>query len=94
MTYSATNDFVNRMTNAPFAVILGDKTGGGGGMPLSSEIPNGWMVRVPTSPMFNANMQHIEWGIDPDISIALKTEDAAKGYDTLIDSAVALIKFF
>ena len=93
MTYSATNDFVNRMRKAPYAIILGDKTGGGGGMPLSSEIPNGWMVRVPTSPMFDANMQHIEWGIDPDINIALKPEDAARGYDTLIERAVALIKF-
>ena len=31
MSYSATNDFVNRMKQAPNVIIVGDKTGGGGG---------------------------------------------------------------
>ena len=49
--YSATNDFVNAMRslnkdNEEKRIIqLGDWTGGGSGLPFSSELPNGWSVR-------------------------------------------------
>jgi len=92
LSYSATNAFVCRMKQAPNAVIVGDKTGGGGGMPLSSEIPNGWMVRFSAVPMFDANMNQIEWGIDPDVKISLTSADETKGYDTIIERAISLIK--
>lgn len=86
MSYSATNDFVNRMKNAPNAVIIGDKTGGGGGMPLSSELPNGWMVRFSACPMYDIRMQHTEWGIDPDIKVDMDPDD--RQYDAIIERAV------
>lgn len=91
MSYSATNSFVSRMKMAPKATIIGDKTGGGGGMPLSSEIPNGWMVRFSACPMFDANMKHIEWGIDPDMKVDMDIDDELKGVDTIIEAAVSLI---
>lgn len=91
LSYSATNDFVNRMKQAPNALIVGDKTGGGGGLPLSSEIPIGWMVRFSSSPMYNSDMQNIEWGIDPDVSVALSAIDQAAGYDTIIEKAIKII---
>lgn len=90
-SYSATNMFVCRMKDAPNALVVGDLTGGGGGMPLSNELPNGWMVRFSASPMFDANMQHIEFGIEPDISVELDSADVVKGRDTLIDYAVSVI---
>jgi len=92
MSFSATNDFVNRMTQAPNAVIVGDKTGGGGGLPLSSELPNGWLVRFSSSPMFNAAMQNTEFGINPDISVALSATDQANGIDTIIERAIVALK--
>jgi len=91
MSYSATNSFVSRMKLAPNAVIVGDSTGGGGGLPISSELPNGWMVRFSSSPMFDASMQHIEWGIAPDVKVDLKTSDTENGYDTIIEMAITLI---
>lgn len=91
LSYSTTNDFVNRMKQAPNALIVGDKTGGGGGLPLSSEIPIGWMVRFSSSPMYNSDMQNIEWGIDPDVSVALSDIDQAAGYDTIIEKAIKII---
>jgi len=87
-SYSATNIFVCRMKDAPRAMVIGDKTGGGGGLPLSNELPNGWMVRFSASPMYDGNMQHIEFGIDPDIKVNLDSADVANGRDTLIDYAV------
>lgn len=92
LSFSATNDFVNRMNQAPNAIIVGDKTGGGGGLPLSSELPNGWMVRFSSSPMYNAAMQSTEWGINPDYSVGLTATDEANGYDTIIEKAITLIK--
>lgn len=68
-SYSATNDFVNHMRCLPNVTIVGDKTGGGSGMPFSSELPNGWTIRFSASPHFDKNMNHIEWGIDPDVKV-------------------------
>jgi hypothetical protein len=85
--FSATNDFVNSMRCLPNVTILGDKTGGGSGMPFTSELPNGWAVRFSASPYYDAQMNQIEFGIDPDIWVSLTTEDALKGIDTLIEAA-------
>jgi hypothetical protein len=90
--FSATNDFINSMRYAPNVRILGDRTGGGSGLPFNSEIPNGWMVRFSACPSFDANMQQIEFGIDPDIFVELKENDVHKGKDTLIEAARVLLK--
>jgi C-terminal processing protease CtpA/Prc len=90
--FSATNDFINMMRYAPNATILGDKTGGGSGLPFSSELPNGWSVRFSACPMYDRDMQQIEFGIEPDVSVGLVKEDARQGADTLIEAARELIK--
>ena len=88
-SYSATNDFVNSMRCFPQVTLLGDRTGGGGGLPFSSELPNGWGVRFSASPMLDAEGQHIEGGIDPDIHVDMTDEDKARGRDTIIEEARA-----
>jgi C-terminal processing protease CtpA/Prc len=92
MAYSATNDFVCRMKQSPMGLIVGDKTGGGGGLPLSSELPNGWLIRFSSSPMYDSQMQSTEFGIDPDYPVALSATDLANGIDTIIEKAITLIK--
>ena len=89
--YSATNDFVNSMNCLPQVTLLGDKTGGGSGLPFSSELPNGWGVRFSASPMLDAQKQHIEFGIDPDVKLDMTDEDEDQGRDTLIEAARALL---
>ena len=85
--YSSTNDFVSKMKQMPQAIIIGDKTGGGSGLPFSSELPNGWSVRFSASPMYDPDMNHIEFGIVPDIPIDMTSEDMQKGIDTIIETA-------
>ena len=90
--YSAANDFVNAMRYAPNATIVGDKTGGGSGLPFSSELPNGWSIRFSASPIMDAEMNQLEFGIDPDIKIDMTEADMDKGIDTIIEKAKETIK--
>jgi len=90
--YSAANDFVNAMRYAPNATIVGDKTGGGSGLPFSSELPNGWSIRFSASPIMDADMNQLEFGIDPDIKIDMTEADMDKGIDTLIEKGKEIIK--
>lgn len=90
-SYSSTNDFVGKMKEMPKAIIIGDKTGGGSGLPFSSELPNGWSVRFSASPMYDPHMQHLEFGIDPDIKVDMNSEDMQKGIDTIIETARKLL---
>ena len=89
--YSAANSFVRDMRCCPQVTILGDQTGGGSGLPFSSELPNGWSVRFSACPMFDAQKQQIEFGIQPDIQVSLTDEDRARGRDTLIEAARTLL---
>ena len=86
-SYSSTNDFVNKMKQLPKVIVIGDKTGGGSGLPFSSELPNGWSVRFSASPMFDPDMNHIEFGVAPDIKVDMTSEDIHKGVDTIIETA-------
>lgn len=90
--YSATNEFVSIMKSAPGATVMGDKTGGGSGLPFSSELPNGWSVRFSASPMFNAGKEHIEFGVEPDIKVDMLQTDIEKNKDTIIEAAREFVK--
>lgn len=89
--FSSANDFVNLMRYAQNATVIGDKTGGGSGLPFSSELPNGWSVRFSASPMTNAKDEQIEFGISPDYKIDMTEEDMKKGLDTIIEKARQVI---
>lgn len=90
--FSAANDFVNTMRQIPTVQIIGDKTGGGSGLPFSAELPNGWSVRFSTSPSFGPNMEQIEFGIEPHVRVDMTDEDKAKGLDTIIEEARKQLK--
>ena len=90
-SYSATNDFVNVMRLLPQVTVMGDRTGGGSGLPFSSELPNGWSVRFSACPVLDVNKQHTEFGIDPDTAVAITGEDIMKGRDTIIEAAIGLL---
>lgn len=85
--FSAANEFVKYMKCCPGVTIIGDKTGGGAGMPFSSELPNGWSVRFSACPMYDRDMNCTEFGIEPDHNVQLTDSDFAKGRDTIIEYA-------
>ena len=89
-TYSAANSFVMFLKGLPQVTIVGDTTGGGAGMPFSSELPNGWAVRFSACPMFNRHMQLTEMGIAPDVKVDITPSDYQRGVDTILETAIDL----
>ncbi|MBO4519463.1 MAG: hypothetical protein J5704_05430, partial [Paludibacteraceae bacterium] len=87
-SYSATNMFVNIMRYADNALIVGGTSGGGGGMPMSYELPIGWTVRFSSVRMYDADKKDIEQGIEPDVLVNMVSTDK----DDIIEKAIELIK--
>ncbi len=90
-TYSAANFFVSIMRYADHAVVMGGVSGGGGGMPLSYELPNGWLVRFSSVRMVDVDKNSIENGIVPHIIVEDNPETDT---DEIIEAAVSRIKEF
>ena len=89
--FSAANEFAKYMKCMPQVKIVGDKTGGGAGLPFSSTLPNGWTVRFSACPMYDRQRQHTEFGIEPDYPVSQKDADFSDGKDTLIEFARKLL---
>ena len=90
--FSAANDFAVIMHTLPQVKLVGDHTGGGSGMPMSSSLPNGWNVRFSACPMYDAQKQQTEFGIAPDVDVALTDEATAQGRDLIIETAREILK--
>ena len=89
--YSAANEFAVYMKTLPNVLLVGDHTGGGAGMPFNSSLPNGWGVRFSAVPMYDAQGQACEFGIEPDYNVQQTDADFARGLDTIIEFARKLV---
>ena len=89
--YSAANTFAVMMRALPNVTIVGDHTGGGSGMPMSSSLPNGWSVRFSVCPMYDKDGQQTEFGIAPDVAVSLSDASRANDVDDIIEKARQLI---
>lgn len=85
--FSSANDFAYTMKALDNVTLMGDTTGGGGGLPMSSELPNGWVVRFSSAPTFDADGNHVEFGVAPDIRVDMSDDDIRSGVDTYIERA-------
>lgn len=92
--FSAANDFTSVMKSLPQVKVVGARTGGGGGLPFSSELPIGWAVRFSACPLMNAEMECTEFGIDPSpgCEVHATEEDLAQGKDAILDFAIEMLK--
>ena len=89
--FSAANDFVKIMHCISDVTLLGDRTGGGSGMPFTQEIPCGWSVRYSAVVYLDRDKQQIEYGIAPDVPVTMNMADVFRKQDTLIESARKLL---
>jgi len=83
--FSAANDFAVMMKQMPRARLFGDTTGGGGGVPSSSELPCGWSVRFSSASTRDALGNDVENGIEPDERVEMTDLDVLK--DPIIEAA-------
>lgn len=90
-TYSAANTFVMFM-RAVGALIVGDTTGGGSGMPFNSELPRGWSVRFSACPMTDLQGHDVEFGIVPDVHVDISSDDYQRSVDTILETAIDILK--
>jgi len=89
-TYSAANFFVSVMRYAKHSCIMGSTSGGGGGMPMSYELPNGWLVRFSSIRMYDREKISIENGITP--AIPAIDDDSTTDKDEAIETAIHWLK--
>lgn len=82
-TYSSGSHFTLAMRNIPQAVIMGDTTGGGMGL------PNGWTYRFSVTSTRDLDGANFEDGVPPDITAFINKADVNK--DAVIDAAIAEI---
>jgi hypothetical protein len=93
-TYSAANNFVSVMKTLPHVTIVGATTGGGSGMPYSSELPNGWAMRMSACKILDPNGNDTETGVTPTegCEVDLDPELALSGVDTMLDFAIDFLR--
>jgi len=87
--YSATSFFIAAMKAFPHVTIVGDTTGGGGGIPIGAELPNGWTYRYSASETTLPNGTNIELGVAPDVSVNMTAIDEAQGKDSILEYALS-----
>ena len=86
--YSTANLFSCALKHAKNVTQIGGITGGGGAMPMTHYLPNGWLVVFPANMLFDVNKQHIENGIEPDIEVTCTKEEFDAGVDAIIERAL------
>jgi len=91
-SYSASTFFAQMTKSLPNAVLMGDKTGGGGGVPAYGELPNGWKYRFSATQTLDLDGKHIEPGVVEDITVALSEKDESMGFDTIIEAALSYLQ--
>ena len=89
--FSAANEFAVMMHCLPNVTLIGDHTGGGSGLPMSNSLPNGWSVRFSACPMYDNHQQQTEFGIEPDIAVALSKASMDENKDDIIEAARKII---
>lgn len=90
--YSTANLFTCALKHAKNVTQIGGISGGGGAMPMTHYLPNGWLVVFPANMLFDVNKQHIENGIAPDIEVTSTDEDFDAGRDAIIERALVELR--
>lgn len=87
--YSTANLFTNAMRYAPNVIQVGQISGGGGGLPNTHHLPNGWLLVFASNILLDKDMKHIEPGIAPKYEATLGTDPTKDG---VLETAIEKLK--
>lgn len=85
--YSTANLFASIMRYAPNVIQVGQTSGGGGGLPMTHYLPNGWVLVFPSNVLFDKDKNHIEPGIAPDYEAEIGDYETT-GKDGIVEKAI------
>ncbi|MCL1867684.1 MAG: S41 family peptidase [Paludibacter sp.] len=86
-TYSAANYFVGIMKYLPNVTVIGVKTGGGGSARINKLMPNGWRLYYPYTPAYDIQMNSLEKGVEPHITIEATAEQLQQNHYLVFETA-------
>ena len=73
--------------------MVGQFTGGGSGNPMTRELPNGWIIKVPRwqvgDPLTKELYEGI--GLEPDVILMQRTLDTTLGIDRVLEFSINYI---
>lgn len=86
-SYSAST-FFSLLTKAfDHIKLIGDTTGGGGGLPNGGQLPNGWTYRFSVTQLLDLNYEnYAESGVPPDEAVQFNWNDLS--HDEILDKAI------
>jgi Peptidase family S41/Tricorn protease C1 domain len=90
--YSATTHFAGYMSLLPNVTLVGDRAGGGGGIPISRDLPNGWQYRFSGTMQTLPDGTQIEHGIAPKTEATTGPKDEIEGKDSIIEKGMEVIR--
>lgn len=86
-SFSATTSFALATKAFPNITLMGDATGGGGGLPNGGQLPNGWTYRFSISQLLDLNGDnYAENGVPADIDAAFDWSNLTK--DEIVEKAI------
>lgn len=85
--YSTANLFTSIMKHAPNVIQVGQTSGGGGGLPMTHYLPNGWLVVFASNILLDVDKNHIEPGIAPDYEAEIGDYQTT-GKDGIVEKAI------
>ena len=91
-SYSAGNFFPTCMSALEQVTLMGDTTGGGGGVPSYTELTNGWNLRVSSSQLLTLNGINTENGLVPDVLVEAPATSLSEGIDPILEEALQLLR--
>lgn len=91
-SYSATTYFAQYMKVLPNVTLVGDTTGGGGGMPAVRDLANGWRLRVSSTRFLDPEGVSIESGVVPDHVVYMTETGRMQGRDDILDKALEIVR--
>lgn len=90
-SYSATTFFALATKAFLNIRLVGDTTGGGGGLPNGGQLPNGWTYQFSISQLLDLNGDNFaESGVPPDIQASFNWNDLTK--DEILETAISLLQ--